>query len=434
MYKILKELSFLLKVFYIFSSEFIMYLFLKNYSKFIDQLTQRLANINILYVKIFQAIALNNSLIDDYTNNKLLKFTDNAPWNLDDIRYYKLIELESKYDLKIINGYETPINSGMISLVYKAYKRSNGELVIIKMKRNDIDVKLNNAIENLKTFMYILSFIPIINRYKISDVVNKNIDIIRHQTNFNEEVDNILRIKQNCKNLKYVKIPEVYKEVTDEYSDFIMMEYIEGKKINEIDVNDYDEYAKQILKFGFVTTLLHGFTHGDLHSGNILFIKDDNEPKYKLKIGIIDFGIMFDIERQYKEDIFDIVTTLFEIPAKESGIKILNSSIMYPPNIIKELPKEQYEGIVDSISEVIEKAITSKNANQFDIYRLLSVINDYFKNSKLISLGIRPSDSTVKTQLVLAMAQGVTLALCKGDYMIFANQVINELFHTELLQ
>jgi len=434
MYKILKELSFLLNVFYIFSSEFIMYLFLKNYSKFIYQLTERLASINILYVKIFQAIALNNSLIDDYTNNKLLKFTDNAPWNSDDIRYYKLIELESKYDLKIINGYETPINSGMISLVYKAYKRSNGDLVIIKMKRNDIDVKLNNAIENLKTFMYILSFIPIINRYKISDVVNKNIDIIRHQTNFNEEVDNILRIKQNCKNLKYVKIPDVYKEVTDEYSDFIMMEYIEGKKINEIDVNDYEEYAKQILKFGFVTTLLHGFTHGDLHSGNILFIKDDNEAKYKLKIGIIDFGIMFDIERQYKEDIFDIVTTLFEIPAKETGIKILNSSIIYPPNIIKELPKDQYEGIVDSISQVIEKAITSKNANQFDIYTLLSVINDYFKNSKLITLGIRPSDSTVKTQLVLAMAQGVTLTLCKGDYMILASQVINELFHTELLQ
>jgi len=32
------------------------------------------------------------------------------------------------------------------------------------------------------------------------------------------------------------------------------------------------------------------------------------------------------------------------------------------------------------------------------------------------------------------MAQGVTLTLCKGDYMILASQVINELFHTELLQ
>ena len=124
-------------------------------TKFIHQITHRLASINILYVKIFQSIALNNSLIDEYTNNQLLKFTDNAPWCSDDIRYNKLIELESKYNLKIINGYENPINSGMISLVYKAYDRSNGQLVIIKMKRNNIDKKLNIAIGNLKTFMYL---------------------------------------------------------------------------------------------------------------------------------------------------------------------------------------------------------------------------------------------------------------------------------------
>ena len=48
------------------------YFIYKDYSYFIDNLTYRLASINVLCVKIFQAIALNNNLIDDKTNNKLL--------------------------------------------------------------------------------------------------------------------------------------------------------------------------------------------------------------------------------------------------------------------------------------------------------------------------------------------------------------------------
>jgi hypothetical protein len=46
----------------------------------------RLSSINILCVKVFQAIALNNSLIDEKINNKLLQFTDNPPWNFSDIK------------------------------------------------------------------------------------------------------------------------------------------------------------------------------------------------------------------------------------------------------------------------------------------------------------------------------------------------------------
>ena len=38
-------------------------------------------------------------------------------------------------------------------------------------------------------------------------------------------------------------------------------------------------------------------------------------------------------------------------------------------------------------------------------------------------------DNFIKTQLVLAMSHGITLTLCKDDFMILADKVINELFH-----
>ena len=200
MYKNLKGILFLINVFFIFGKEYVIYLIYNDFSSFVERLALGLSSINILCVKIFQAFALNNSLIDEKTNNKLLQFTDNAPWTFDDINLSELIEITDKYNLQLKVGYEVPINAGMISVVFKAYKRVNFlEPVIIKMKRKNIQQKLDDAIDNLLFSMYLLSFIPIFNKYQLAEVVNKNIEIIRHQTNFLEEVDNMEKFKKNCK-------------------------------------------------------------------------------------------------------------------------------------------------------------------------------------------------------------------------------------------
>ena len=431
----LKGVLFLVNVFFIFGKEFFLYLIFQDYSSFIERLALELSSINILCVKIFQAIALNNSFIDDKVNNKLLQFTDNAPWKFSDIDLQSLIEIADKYNLYLKARYEVPINSGMISLVFKAYKKDNyNQAVIIKMKRNNIDEKLNDAIDNLLFSIYLLSFIPIVNKYQISEVVNKNIEIIRHQTNFLEEVDNINRIKTNCKNLKYVKIPSANRRVTEEFPNCILMDYIEGIKINQIQKEDYEGFAKQVIKFGFVTSIVHGVTHGDLHGGNILFIKDKNDPKYPYKIGVIDFGIIYELDSQYKGLIFEILTQLFDSSPRESAIKLLNSGIIDPPNILQQIPKEDYENIINFSSEIIDECInTSKKANQIQLYKFISKLKNYLSNSVLSNIGIRPSDNFVKTQLVLAMSHGVTLTLCNDDYMGLADKVINELFHTNMI-
>jgi len=429
-----KEIVFIFKVFYIIGSEVIYYVIFSDYLNFIDNITHRLASVNILYVKIFQAIASNNNLIDEKTNNKLLKFTDNAPWSYEDINLRDIINMSEKYNVNLKSGYEVPINSGMISLVFKAYNKETGKPLIIKLKRNNIEAKLNDSIKNLQTFMYLLSFIPIINKYQLTEVVNKNIDIIKQQTNFLEEVDNMIKIKENCKNLKYVKIPSVNKDVTIEYPNIILMEYIEGIKINQIKEEDYESFAKIVMKFGFVTTIVHGVTHGDLHGGNILFIKNEKEEKYKYKIGVIDFGIIYELESGYKGLLFEVFTQMFNTSPRDSAIKILNSGIIDPPGILKQIPNHHYENIVKFTSEIIGETVNSyKKANQIQIYKFLYKFKQYLTKKEISNMGIRPSDNLVKTQLVLAMSHGVTLTLCKDDFMTLADKVINELFHTNML-
>lgn len=431
---IVKQLWFLFKVIYIFSSEYLYLVFHVDKSKFVDRLTHRLASVNILYVKIFQAIALNNSLIDEKINNTLLKFTDNAPWTQDDIDVDTLNSLKEDQQLVLRDGVYHPIKSGMISLVFKATRISDDSSVIIKIKRRMIERKLEDAIDNLMFLMYILSFSPLIKKYQFSEMVNKNIDIIKHQVNFNEEVQNLLTIKENCKYLKYVKIPDVFKEVTDKYPNVILMEQIDGVSINQVTEEDYEGFAKQVLKFGFVTTLLHGVTHGDLHGGNILFIKDDNDTKYKYKIGVLDFGIIYEIDSQYKSVLFEVLTELFNNPVKVTAEKLLDSGIIEPLELVKTLPIEHRNNILKFTSEIIEDTIyNSKKVNQIQIYKFLSEFKTYISNPEIANLGLRPSDNFVKTQLVLAMAQGVTLTLCKNNYMSLADKVINELFHTNMI-
>lgn len=433
--KNIKNIKFLLKALFIFLSEMMLYTFFQDYSFFIERLSMRLASINILYVKIFQAFALNNSLIDDKTNNKLLRFTDNVPWDYSDIDLKELIKISDNYDLHLKRGYEVPINSGMISLVFKAYKKSNlNQAVIIKMKRKNIQEKLDDAIDNLLFSMYILSFIPIIKKYQLNEVVNKNIMIIRDQTNFLQEIDNMDKIRNNCKNLKYIKIPIANREVTEKYPNVILMEFIEGVKINQIKEQDYDNFAKLIVKFGIVSTIIHGVTHGDLHGGNILFITDYKDTKCPYKIGIIDFGIIYEVKKEYKGLLFDLFTQIFNTPPRESAEKLLNSGIIDPPEILKQIPKKDYNNILSFTEEIISETInTSKKANQLQIYKFISKLKEYLSKGEISNIGIKPSDDFVKSQLVLAMSHGITLTLCKDDFITLIDKVINELFHTEML-
>ena len=434
MNKTIQNIFFLLHASWIILFELFLYGLFKNYESFIDRLTHKLASINILYVKMFQAFALNNALIDDKTNNKLLKFTDNAPWSSKDLDPCTLFSLEDEYDILFKDGHE-PINSGMISLVFKAYKKNpRDEIVIVKIKRKNIEANLDDAIEKLLFFIYVMSFLPIVNKYHIPQTVKKNISIIRQQTNFHTEIENMAKIKHNCRNLKYVKIPTADIEVTKKYPNVIFMDYIIGMPINKVLEEDYVPFAKQVLKFGLVTTLVHGVSHGDLHSGNVLFIKDDADEKYKYKVGVLDFGIIYEADPEFKQSLLEFASEMMTAPTQELAKKVLSTGLIEPLEVIQNLPKVHYDNIVKIVGDILYETIhKSKEANQLKIYHFLTSFHSYMSRNELLELGLKPSDHFVKTQLALAMSHGVTLTLCKDDYINLTDQVLNELFHTKFL-
>ena len=437
--KFLKNICFVTNVVLIISSEFILYFFsVNNYETYVNNVTDRLAKLNILYVKIFQALALTNQNCQNcqINQNNLLQFADNAPWSAADIDLNTLYSLETDFSIIVENDYK-PINSGMISLVFKGTISSTGEKVVIKMKRNNIENVLNDAIEKMMFCVYIASFIPIVYNYQISEVIQNNIDLIRHQTNFGQELKNMQQMKHNCRFLRYVKIPHSYPAVTDAFPNVILMEYIEGKTLSKVLPEDYAIYAKQILKFSFVTLFMTGLCHGDLHVGNILFIKENvetnsnSEPKYK--ICILDFGLVYKIEKT-RDAFFYILSNMCLLTPHEIATNVMVSGILEPVSKIEDLKiykKDHYDNIVNIITEFINQTVhISGQISQINIFKSLIELNDYINNNNLIvdNIRIRPSDDLIKLQVIFTMLHGVVLKLCDNTYIDLANKVMTELF------
>ena len=121
--------------------------------------------------------------------------------------------------------------------------------------------------------------------------------------------------------------------------------------------------------------------------------------------------------------------------SNEIAEKIMTAGLIEPVEIINNLPAHHYDNIIRIVTEIVESTLgSSQEANQKQIYRFLSVFYSYLKdNEDMSKLGLRPSDSFVKTQMCLAMAHGVTLTLCKDNCINIADKVLNDLFHMDFL-
>ena len=428
----LYNILFCFSVSYMFISEYIKYLYYRNYKEFICNVVTKLAKKSVLYVKIFQAISLNNHFIDDETNNELLKFTDNAPYDKNDIDLEFICNIMEEYNLRQYSF--LPINAGMISLVYKFNDKTTGKDLILKVKRHNIREKLDSSIKNLLFFVKILSYFPIeiLNTFEIEKTINKNINLIYQQLDFSEEVKNMKQMKEYCKYMPHVVIPYVNSNFTQKYNNAILMDFIPGIPITQIDKSDYDIYAKIIVKFGLACILNFGFAHGDLHGGNILFIKDvDYAGNTIYKLGVIDFGIIISIKNQTKNKLLNIFVDMFNVPAKETTNKLIH--VIFDTKNWDLLNKEVISDITNIASEIVDEIIyKSKTANQKYFYLFLIKLNNYLICNNLNKYDLRLNDDVVKLQVALTMCQGLTLYLAKKNYMDIINEATIEMFHSDL--
>ena len=310
----------------------------------IKKISKKLEHENIVYVKIFQALCFDKDLLTTDEQDYLIKYTDNVPYQHNEIDYDLLDKLEEEFTINLVN--RIPINCGIVGLVFDGYDSSNNK-VVVKMLKNNILNKFTDAFDELLYISYICKYIPFIKSLKITKMLLDNEEILLNQMDFLKEVKAIELFKAKYKNNNEYKFPKVYREITEKYNKLLVMENISGLRFKDIETMSTtikEEFSYLLNKFAILGILYYSIIHCDLHSGNVFFYINNvnnsinNElPKYS--IGIIDFGIccfpnkenqnayyVFFNDIHYKQDYSDIEKLLHAIIQEKEVFASFNAN------------------------------------------------------------------------------------------------------------
>jgi hypothetical protein len=86
-----------------------------------------------------------------------------------------------------------------------------------------------------------------------------------------------------------------------------------------------------------------------------------------------------------------------------------------------------------NIMDITFQAVKQEN-QQMKLFEFLVSLNKYLTEHDFKKYGLHISDDFCKLQMSMGMSQDVCLKLCKGEYMNVCNEVVNELFHLDLLK
>jgi predicted unusual protein kinase regulating ubiquinone biosynthesis (AarF/ABC1/UbiB family) len=164
------------------------------------------------------------------------------------------------------------------------------------------------------------------------DIINKNKNILFEQINLKKELENIKLFKKKYKNRDYIIIPEVYEEFTEKFNNLILMEFIEGDTIHNIKKEDKENFQKLLFKYNY-SFLEKEIVHGDLHIGNILFCKTND----KYKIGLIDFGIIFKLDKYELDFAYFLLKTTDVDDFLKTLLKLLKNYLKLRSNKLKNI-------------------------------------------------------------------------------------------------
>jgi len=366
-----------------------------------EHTVNKLNLLNMFYVKTFQAISTNSYILSNEQMSYLSKYTDNAPFNPNEIDpgfEVSIGKTASRLNDNLVidkeNGYLYPYKSGMIALVYTG--TLNGKRIIIKVLRKNIRARMEVALERIDFLGKLLGRLPHIKELNLGDLIEENKLIMLSQTSLSTEVENIQTMFKNCLHTDYVIIPRVYPEYTNDDNSLIVMDYIDGRKLDDISHEDKETYCTQLAQFGIKCIMYNRVYHGDLHPGNILFIKDEFGNQ---RLGIIDFGIMGEITREEQNYYYNLLTTINDSTDYVDVVTLVLSGLVQPQQRIKSLTVETRAELTARLATIFHYACTVKRSiDTSDIYNITKILRAH---------NLTLAKHFCKIQLCMAVADSV---------------------------
>lgn len=295
------------------------------------------------FIKFGQLLSLRPDMLPEALIAELSKLLDEVePFPFETVIAAIEKEYQKPYGEIFSEITPEPIGSASIAQVHKAILL-NGEKVIIKVRRPDIEKTIESDIEILFNFARMLANrFPEVRLYEPVRMVGEFARHIRREIDFSIEAQNCERFHKNFAENPAIHIPKVYQQYTTE--SLLVLEYISGIKadrVEELRALGFD--LKAIAHNGasafFKMILIDGLFHGDPHPANV-FIRYDGT------IAFIDFGITGKLTEEHQNR---VVNMFLGLMTKDSDKILKNLLVMgvMPDNIDIGLLRYEIDEFID---------------------------------------------------------------------------------------
>jgi predicted unusual protein kinase regulating ubiquinone biosynthesis (AarF/ABC1/UbiB family) len=253
------------------------------------QVRRAFQRLGATYVKLGQVVASAPSVFGPEVSEEFRRLLDaGRPVRFDRVQHTIEAELGRPLGDVFASFDPDPIGRASIAVVHRATTRAGRE-VAVKVTRPGVRRKVAADLEIMRRLLPRLA-----GRIAGGDasLVGPIVDGLGQQLAEELDLRNEARTMMHFRGLLgEVDLPGiVIPEVVEAHERVLVMELLDGVPIDDLaGVADFAvdpaPIVQQVVKAWFLTTVRDGVFHGDVHAGNLLFLRDG-------RIGVLDWGIL----------------------------------------------------------------------------------------------------------------------------------------------
>mmetsp|Transcript_10521 Transcript_10521/g.23356 ORF Transcript_10521/g.23356 Transcript_10521/m.23356 type:complete len:700 (+) Transcript_10521:107-2206(+) len=281
-------------------------------------LTLKLLELGPTFIKVGQVMSTRIDVLPEEYINELCLLQDQVPGFPGDLAV-SIIERELGRPIdQLYDSFDrNPIAAASLGQVHRA--TLNGRQLAVKVQRQGLKDLFDMDMKNIKVLAQLMNRLDPKAEGASSDwvsICDESARLLYREIDYNMEAQNGIRFRENFANVPWVRVPEVFPNMTT--GTILTMEYVPGIKINNIEKIeeagiDRELLAKRSAESYLTQICRHGFFHCDPHPGNVACDAVEGG-----RLIYYDFGMMDELRPDVKKGLVDLIFAIYESNAREA--------------------------------------------------------------------------------------------------------------------